>query len=458
MQIPLIEPKSTRYIHINPVTNHVHLLVPFVGGQDISTDNTCKSKVELNAFFDGGAVSELESYKSTLEFHISLLEEGDKRRNTKKERLAQINTYLAAVIGMRDSYQATVNAFLSQPSNLYSIQLRPRVQDPISNVVNPVFTVNRGIDSSGTPLSPLYNTMHKAFPKLTLGKPDPRTQLVNATLSALPQNASFDDIQGVLTEQCQTLFRTPVDFQYYIKRTPGSDSENQTVDKAHIDGLMGFVGDATASDYIEALLGVCASSLWTTLTGSPFYLGTYTTPEDKAERLSIMTQFYLGVLNIHCRAKGISRENFGQILDHNAALSQALVDTVSCALTRGHDVEHAIITFVNAHKKATEFNLSNDLSSADKDTIPAKFEITYRTVTATKENPHMDDFMILDTEARGERDIFFTQKGLICTDFSNIATTGLHQVYFAEIRKEASTHPEVMRPQDEPVITVDIKP
>ena len=54
MQIPLIEPKSTRYIHVNPVTNRVHLLVPFVGGQDISTDNTCQSNVELKAFFGGG--------------------------------------------------------------------------------------------------------------------------------------------------------------------------------------------------------------------------------------------------------------------------------------------------------------------------------------------------------------------------------------------------------------------
>ena len=63
MRIPLIEPTSTRYIHVNPVTNRVHLLVPFVGGQDVSTDNTCRSRTELNAFFGGGGVSELEAYK-----------------------------------------------------------------------------------------------------------------------------------------------------------------------------------------------------------------------------------------------------------------------------------------------------------------------------------------------------------------------------------------------------------
>ena len=94
MQIPLIEPTSMRYIHVNSVTNHVHLLVPFVGGQDVSTDNTCRSRTELIAFFGGGGVIELEAYKNVLEFHLSLLEEGDERRKTKEERLAQINTYL----------------------------------------------------------------------------------------------------------------------------------------------------------------------------------------------------------------------------------------------------------------------------------------------------------------------------------------------------------------------------
>ena len=457
MIIPLIEPTLPRYIHVNPTTNRVHLLVPFVGGQDISTDNTCRSTAELNAFFGGGGFNELESYKSVLEFHLSLLEAGDARRVIKEERLAQINIYLESVRSIGGNYQATVNALLDKPSNLYSIHLRPRTQDNYGNVVNPVFTINRSNDSSGAPLSPLYNAMHEVFPRLTLGKPDPRTALVNATLSALPQNASFEDIQRVLTEQCQALFGTPVDFQHYIKHTRGESSENQTVDKAHINVLMGFGDDTTSNEYIAALLGTCAPNLSSLYTGSPFYLGTYANRAEQAECLSIMTQFYLAILNIHCRAQGISNKNFGEILDNNAALSQTLVDTVSHALTHGGDVEHTIITFMNAHKNT--FKLPRDLNPADKDAIQTKFETTYRTVTATKENPHMDDFMILDTEARGEHALFFTQKGLICTDFANIApTTGPNQAYFAEIREEAATHPDVMRPQDEAVITVDIEP
>ena len=69
MLIPLFEPSHFRYIHINPATNGVHLLVPLISGFDVSTDNTCKSDLELKAFFEGGVFNELESYKSTLEFH-----------------------------------------------------------------------------------------------------------------------------------------------------------------------------------------------------------------------------------------------------------------------------------------------------------------------------------------------------------------------------------------------------
>ena len=178
---------------------------------------------------------------------------------------------------MQSNYRTTVNTFLAKPSNLYSIQLRPRVQDPISEVVNPVFTVNRGNDARGNPLSPLYDQMHAMFPSLKLGIADPRERLIDATLIALPHGASFEDIQRVLTAQCQTLFNAPVDFTVFIKQLPDVPSERIIVDKDYVNREMGFGDDANAEDYIRGLLGYCATNLWTTLPGSPFYLGIYNT-------------------------------------------------------------------------------------------------------------------------------------------------------------------------------------
>ena len=457
MLIPLSEPSKFRYIHINHATNHVHLLIPFIAGLDVSTDNTCKSDLELKAFFEGGAFNELETYKSTLEFHLSLLDESSPHYRTKKERLDQINMYLEAVVGMRDSYKTVVNSFLSKPSNLYSIQLRPRVQDPMSRVVNPVFTINRNNNTQGIPLSPLYNKMHEIFPGIILGKEDPREQLIDKVSHALPQNTEImvtDEFFKIIQSVLATTYGVPDDF---FKKRLDSNRQEQIVDKASIDRLMGFDEDTTSREYIKALLGLCAPSLQSTLQGSPFYFESSANPSEKAERLSMLTQFYLGVLNVYCYSKGISSQNFGVILDSSPEFSHEFVNNVARALTGGEDVEASIVGFFNFYKDA--FGLSLPLTKNDIDAISQKFETTYRTVTATKENPHMDDFMFLDTEAQGEHDIFITNKGLICTDAANILpTTPQNEEYLAEIRREARMHRDIITPQDEPVITIDIEP
>jgi len=452
MLIPLNEPSNFRYIYINPETNRVHLLLPFIAGLDVSTDNTCKSDVELRAFFEGGAFKELESYKSTLEFHLSLLKESDAHYRTKKERLTQINIYLEAVVSMRASYQAIVTSFLSKPSNLYSIQLRPRVQDPMSRVVNPVFTINRKNDTQGIPLSPLYSKMHDVFPKIELGKPGPRTALIQEVLKIVAENPSFEVIKHALKYACSEQFKIDIDVESWI-----NNGSKELLAKEKVDAFMGFGDYASSKDYIDALLGICAPKLWDMIPGSPFYLGIYDDKAHKAESLSMMTQFYLGVLNVYCRAKGISDRNFGVVLDGSSALSQELVEMVAGSLSRGEIIEPAIIAFFNRHQK--EFKLTRELNTQDKDAIVQKFETTYRTVTATKENPHMDDFMFLDTEAQGAQDIFITNKGLICTDASHIIpVTRENQDYLAEIRLEAGLHRDIVTPQDEPVITIDIEP
>jgi len=471
MLIPLNEPSNSRYIHINPATNRVHLLVPFIAGIDISTDNTCKAAVELKAFFEGGAFNELESYKNTLKFHIALLEEGP-LRSAKEARLDQINMYLEAVISMRNNYKDVVDDFLTRPSNLYSIQLRPRSQDPYSRVVNPVFSINRGNDYLGTPLSPLYNRMHALFADVVIGAIDPKSRLTQAVLgalSSLPRSPTFEDIQKLLHERCQALFGIAVDFDHYFKHID-NNVEQISVTKASIDAELIFGEDTSPEEYIDGLLNLCAENLWIEIHTSPFYKVSNIAEDlpaiqrkeaiaERTERLSILTQFFLANVNVYCRAKGISTANFGVVLDNLSKLSDELTGIVRTALSTGVDVEDRISQFFNAH--TVEFGLTRYLNSEDITAIKQKFANTYQTVTVTKENPHMDDFMFLDTEAHGRKDIFITSKGLICTDFSNIApATPVNQYYFdfAEIRREARTYRDIVTSQDEPLITVDIEP
>ncbi|MFY7698075.1 MAG: hypothetical protein ACOVQX_04585 [Legionella sp.] len=434
MHIPLIELITPRYIHINPATNKVHLMVPVVGGQEISTDNTCKATVALREFFDGDALRELTAYKEALAFDIGLLEAGDAKRAGKEERLAQIEAYIEAVSAMRLSYGDAMSAFLARPSNLYSIQLRPRAQDIQSRVVNPAFNVNRTNNAAGTPQSPLYNAMHGAFPDTTVAPTDPRTRLTTAVLSAIPASASFADIQQALREQSSVLFGSAIDF---TQRTDGTPATKEV-----IDALMSFGADATREDYIDALLGACALDLWETLPMPPFYsIPTITTVGDRTERLSILTQFFLANLNVYCKAKGISAQNFGEALDASPELSNELVSVISTALTRGEDVERAICIFCN--ENAATFGLLRALNADDLTTIRQTFERTYRTVT-TGENPYMDDFMILNKEVTGETAKFVTHQGSICVNFAEIIdpiAASSNPDYFASVRADFAIHP-----------------
>ncbi len=425
MLITLIEPSNFTYLRIDLATNHVHLLVPVTAGLDISTDNTCQSDRELKKFFEGGAFNELETYKNTLEFHLSLLEDGDAHFQSKKERLAQINILLEAVVGMRNSYRDIVKDFLSKPSNLYSIQLRPSSQDFMSSVVKPVFTTNRGNDSEGRPLSLLYKKMIEVFAHVVIAGIDPKSRLTQAVLGALPPSPTFETIQKVLNEQCKALFGIDVDFNHYFKPTE-IEVGKLPVTQASVDAELRFEQDTTPKEYIDGLLYLCAQKLWIQIPipTSHFYnvgnIAEDLPPTQKTqaiierkEKLSILTQFFLANVNVYCRAKNISTENFGVILDASPKLSDELIDIVQTALSSGVDVEERMSQFFNAH--VAEFRLTRALTSEDITAIKQKFTRTYQTVTATNENPHMDDFMFLDTEAQGENDTFFNNKGLICT-------------------------------------------
>lgn len=434
MRIPLTEPVSPRYIHLNPATNKVHLMVPVVGGQEISTDNTCKATVALREFFDDGALRALTAYKEALVFDIGLLETGNAQRAGKEARLAQIEAYIEAVSAMQWSYGDAMTGFLGRPSNLYSIQLKPRAQDSQSRVVNPAFNVNRTNNAAGTPNSPLYNAMHSAFPTTVVATTDPRTRLTTAVLSALPAGPSFADIQQALGEQSSALFGLAIDF---TQRTDGAPATKEV-----IDTLMGFGNDATPDDYIAALLGACAQDVWETLPTPPFYsIPAVTLAEERTERLSILTQFFLANLNVYCKARGISGQNFGVVLDASPGLSNELVGVISAALTNEEDVERAVWTFCNAN--AVVFGLSRTLNVEDLIAIRQTFERTYRTVTATNENPHMDDFMILDKEAIGETAKFVTHQGSICVNFAEIIdpAASSNPDYFESIRADFAVHP-----------------
>jgi hypothetical protein len=426
MLIPLTEPTAPRYIYINPDNNQVHLLVPMVAGQEISTDNTCKSTASLDDFFKGAAVRELTAYQSALEFDLLLLDKS-LLRTAKLQRRNQIKLYIKTINAMKENYLEAATALMQLPSNLYSIQLRPRAQDHQSHVVNPVFSVQRDNDPQGTPLSALYNAMYEAYEHASITCLAPQALLSNAVHAALPQHPiHFEDIQRALTQQCQCLFALSVDFTKAL--------DGNAVSQTSIDNLMDFTPEnpATTKEYIEALLGTCAPNLFRTMPTPPFY-NVLDNP-DKTEKLSILTQFFLAQANLYCTAHEISSSNFGILLDASPDLSSQLACEVTRSLEAGAPVEERLCAFLNEHRD--DFGLARLLNQTDIDSINHKFTRTYATVTATDENLHMDDFMVLDTTTKAGT--FVAHQGSICTDVTHLITPQLDSQYFRRVRADCA--------------------
>lgn len=431
MSISFKEPVTARYIYINQETNLVHLIVPIVGGDEISTDNTCKANLAIREFFTGGAAHRaLHAYKAALEYDISLLKLGNKMRILKEERLNQINLYIESLPRMQKNYKSKLDKIKKKHSNLYEVQLKPLNQDPASKVVSPTFSVRRNNDSTGKPKSLLCREFYKEFPKLAIPIPDPKTKLKKLVLDSLPYNPDLATIQRVLSEKCSELFNLSIDF---------TRNGNFIINKESLDELMGFnLSPATPIDYIEALLGMTASEIWNYVPGSLFYSIPVTADVyELTDSLSIMIQFFLANLNVYCRSKKISDENFGKILDNNKALSYEFVQLLINAFNRGEVIEDLVCNFCNTH---SEFKFTRDLTPDDIAEIKSKFDRNYRTVTATNDKSHMDDFLFLDKESKDSDAIFVSFQGTM--GINAVEMLSSKSLYFEKIQQDFAALPK----------------
>ena len=439
MLIPLTEPTAPRYIYINPVTNRVHLLLPVVSGKAIGLDNTCNTVLSTQEFFgrkvtskkQSTARNELIQYKQALEFDLSVLSGDSPLKQPKEERLQQINDYIAAIEVLQNTaelnslnvefpaYPASLKTVMQEKqANLYSMHLRPEVQDVNLRSINPVFSLNRKNNESGNPDSILYQTLHNTYKKLTLVPQDARARLITATLaSAEVQNNDFEGMQQVLRQKTKEQLGVDIDFT--------QTHTGQPVDKNFINTNMRFDSTTTPAEYIDALLAFCAPNVFDTATESPFYT------VRNAEALSIATQFFLGSANIYCASRGFSTANFGRVLDDSPDLSTKLAARVMTAQQQGLSIEDTLLDFVNAHRYT--FQLRAALPPRSMDTIKTKFTERYAEI---KDSPHFDEFSVLETNKPG---LFVTHQGSICTDFAELSKSpslGIDSGFFQTIRND----------------------
>ena len=436
MRIPLTEPTSppgARYVYINPKTNQMHVLMPVVGGVGIGTDNTCASVRGMQEFFglsreahQMAVLENLKHYLGALEFDLSLLDESSELYQAKSSRLEQIGRYihiLEETAKNKEVFEGLTKAFPYYPeplqklmkgedSNLYSMVLRPKHKDDYLHFVNTVFRVKR----DGAPEEQvLYQTLTQAY--LGANPLDTKAMLIESIANTeAGKTQSFEDLQQVLQKEVLHRFKKHVDFT--------QDAKGKAITKAYVDGIIVADNTTTARDYLNALINLAAPDLFNDVIESPFY------SRKDGEALSIITQFFLGSVNIYCKTNNISAENFGQILDNDKARSEVVANIVM-SMTDGSSIEDALLQFINDNQDA--FGLTRQLTESDFKIIKDAFNTNYK---AIKDSDHFDEFALLDSTKSCP---FFHHQGSICInlcDFVKVAFPKLEPEFVQTARDD----------------------
>ncbi|MDP1602441.1 MAG: hypothetical protein Q8M03_04165 [Legionella sp.] len=429
MQFPLTEPTSPRYIYINPETNNVHVLMPIVSGTHIGLDNTCKSVYALQEFFgksrdvhQRAVLDELTAYQKALEFDISLINDEDEELTTKKqERLSQINHYIVAIEAILHSqvletlnlvfpeYPEALKKMMEQDeSNVYSIVLRPEEMDNFLRFVNPIFSVKRD------GMSVFHETLMRTYQRVTK-LPGAKERFYDSVQASFKeQSVDFEKIKSALSEYIKNTLKIEVNFDQNSIRNPIT-ADYDPITKEYIEGILGCNEEepATARDYIEVLLNTCSPQLLEELIESPFY-----TRHNGAE-LSIITQFFLAVINFHCRTNGISVKNFGAILDSDEELSKKIAARV-LSITNGESIEDALLTLVNDNSES--FGFARPLTLVDGAAIKERFQRNYSEINKA---PHFDEFILLDESKKGT---FISHQSSICCNLAEFVHAALPEL------------------------------
>lgn len=307
------------------------------------------------------------------------------------------------------TYPQTVADLLQKKTNCLSMCLSPIPLDDNLRLLPYVFSVNRGNLNNG-----LGCVLRETLPNIpSVDIVSPKSTLLQKVRNRFDEEErDVDDefvnkVRSFLLEKIGELVKDPIDLS---KANIGGGEVNA----AYLYSI--YNSKLSAEVVAESILGAClANEFWSGLSTSPFREA-LALPDAgmKAEKLSILTQFFLAETNIFCYANKISGEDFGQILDNNISLCKELAAIIVTALADNQVVERCLVEFIN--NKYQEFGMSQVLEESEIKTMIDRFNVEYAMV---KDSPHMDEFLLFLPEVKGK---FVNHKNRISFHFSHFQT------------------------------------
>ncbi|MCD6039658.1 MAG: hypothetical protein K0S27_1058 [Gammaproteobacteria bacterium] len=424
------EPQAAPYIWVNKDTNKVHLIMSAVGGTHlITTDNTCKTlaniKQSLGIHRGARALTSLTSYQSALMYDIRLIQQTDGKGQAsgllqkKQERLKQINFLLdmlgyiiygqgqhgnqamKAFLERDEQWPVFLQAALGAPNNnLFSMHLRPRDINPVTQMIHPVFAVSREDKLEDNPFYPfIKNISHILFKSATPEK----------TLLAAVKKQLSDGLENKEEEENLALFKRvkeAIQSQAVLLFGEGISLENvKAIAYEQILNLHLLEDGEVFTPEILFDVIIHASGLLQSLAVSPFSEVNKDSNPPSSRDLYLLVQFFLGNANIYCVANKLvaSDINFGKM----RGLSERLFETVAKAFSEGVPIEERLLDFIDAYCLRQQ-----KLSPHQRAEIIQQFQERWRMI---RDAHNFDEFMLL--QGKGS---FVAHQGSIGTGFVNL--------------------------------------
>lgn len=421
------EPKSADYIYIDD-QNKVHVLIPIVGGETIGLDNTCKTAMEFQAFFFGkdkkkSALYVLENYQKNLVKDIELLHEMSifsKMMAQKEERLEQINEYITLLKKVDNCFTnpnepfpalpEAVHSLFEKQNNCFTMHLSPKIPDHIMRTRYPTFSLKR-------PKIQLdHYHMVNSYSRISGLAPELITQITDmlkkskAALTVKDQliaavDTHYKNKPKPSLEQLQEYARQLI-FEKYHQDVDLKKAQNGDSTSAYLESInMPYNEECSVSECIRnVLLTTLSDDFWNGLKNDKLIEADPQLSVDaNAEKMAMAIQFFLATINIYCKAKGLSKTNFGPILDQlRVNIARRVVASLASPDAAVEEVLFTIIDELKDH-----LQLSRKLSQEEKKQIINEYRLHYSII---KDSPHFDEFIIFRDDIQGD---FFNHQNRI---------------------------------------------
>ncbi|MEE3002877.1 MAG: hypothetical protein VX335_00840 [Pseudomonadota bacterium] len=401
----------------------VFLIMPIMGGSEISTDNTCATFSELSAFINNAerevaalrlmiSRDEIVGIDQTalpdLDIYIDMLQEvklnlgrssssvGFNTKETKKLLSSGLHAIVLDSAWQRDTYLKSTNTVFSvSHSRQPFTSNKDDSYSKFSANLREFLLFRSRQHKTVTPKIEKFNDELK---KVNDIKPESYSSHEEYLIAVCYQAWKNLGYNNRIWQEVENLLKLRINA---IKQ---QDLFDEDITPSYIAQSLNDSWDFLLDDYLSNIS-------WFYKAADGREPASNETHEGPSNKLAVLVQFFLAITNIYLKEnkRGLDR-NLGKYFDPGSGSAHKLVMTVMKAFEQGLEIEGEILKFLE-----NEFFFLR-LDEKDKELIKKSFNSKYNLI---KHSDHFDEFFILPTDTQSK---FFTYAGSICCEFSHFAT------------------------------------